>query len=184
MASALDTLIGWSIRRRTNLLVIAGAAFAAGIYVLGDTRLDVLPDFTPPRVVIQTEAPGMGTTDVEERVTWPLERALLGTPHMTSIRSSSIPGLSAITMMFDDDADLFRTRQLVAERLQLAGAALPDGVEAPQIEPIQPPIGSLLKVCFTSARPDDLARLRTFVDASVRPRLAAIPGIAQVILHG
>src|SRR5215831_9143458 len=160
MASALDTLIGWSIRRRTNLLVIAGAAFAAGIYVLGDTRLDVLPDFTPPRVVIQTEAPGMGTTDIEERVTWPLEHALLGTPHVTSIRSSSIPGLSAITMMFDDDADLFRTRQLVAERLALARESLPAAVEPPQLEPIQPPIGSLLKVCVTSADPHAVTRLR------------------------
>ncbi|HEX3475106.1 MAG TPA: efflux RND transporter permease subunit [Kofleriaceae bacterium] len=184
MASPLDTLIGWSIRHRVTLLVVAAMAFAAGLYVTSTASLDVLPDFTPARVVIQTEAPGMGTTDVEDRVTWPLERALLGTPHMTSIRSSSIPGLSAITMMFDDDADLFRTRQLVAERLQLAGAALPDGVEPPQIEPIQPPIGSLLKICFTSPQPRDLARLRTFVDASVRSRLAAIPGVAQVIIHG
>jgi len=184
MASLLDTLIGWSIRRRVTLLVVAAMVFAAGLYVTSTAPLDVLPDFTPPRVVIQTEAPGMGTTDVEERVTWPLEHALLGTPHMTSIRSSSIPGLSAITMMFDDGADLFRTRQLVAERLQLASATLPATVEAPQLEPIQPPIGSLLKVCITSADPHAVARLRSFADWTMRPRLAGIPGIAQVIIHG
>src|SRR5262244_2368569 len=125
MASPLDTLISWSIRRRVPLLIVAGMVFAAGLYITSAAPLDVLPDFTPPRVVIQTEAPGMGTTEVEERVTWPLERALLGTPQVTSIRSSSIPGLSAITMMFDDDADLYRTRQLVAERLQLARVELP-----------------------------------------------------------
>src|SRR5207302_294039 len=83
-----------------------------------------------------------------------------------------IPGLSAITMMFDDDADLFRTRQLVAERLQLASTALPAGVEAPQLEPIQPPIGSLLKVCVTSADPHAVAQLRSFADWTMRPRLA------------
>src|SRR3954471_2507282 len=127
MASPLDGLIAWSIRRRAIVLVVAAALLAAGIYATARAPLDVLPDFTPPRVVIQTEAPGLGTTDIEDRVTWPLEHALLGTPHATSIRSSSIPGLSVITMMFDDDAELFRTRQLVAERLQLAGAALPDG---------------------------------------------------------
>jgi CzcA family heavy metal efflux pump len=184
MASPLDTVISWSIRRRVTLLVIAGIVFAAGLYVTSTAPLDVLPDFTPPRVVIQTEAPGMGTTDIEERVTWPLEHALLGTPHVTSIRSSSIPGLSAITMMFDDDADLFRTRQLVAERLQLASAVLPAGAEVPQLEPIQPPIGSLLKVCVTSADSRALTRLRSFADWTMRPRLAAIPGIAQVIVHG
>src|SRR5215813_1812471 len=184
MASPLDTLIRWSIRRRVTLLVVAAMVFAAGLYVTSTAPLDVLPDFTPPRVVIQTEAPGMGTADIEERVTWPLEHALLGTPHVSSIRSSSIPGLSAITMMFDDDVDLFRTRQLVAERLQLASAALPAAVEAPQLEPIQPPIGSLLKVCVTGADPRALTRLRSFADWTMRPRLAGIPGIAQVIVHG
>ena len=184
MASPLDTLISWSIRRRVTLLVIAGIGFVAGLYVISAAPLDVLPDFTPPRVVIQTEAPGMGTTEVEERVTWPLEHALLGTPHVTSIRSSSIPGLSAITMMFDDDAELFRTRQLVAERLQLVSAELPATAEAPQLEPIQPPIGSLLKVCVTSADPRAVVQLRSFADWTMRPRLAGIPGIAQVIVHG
>jgi CzcA family heavy metal efflux pump len=180
----LDILIGWSIRRRVTLLAVAAMVFAAGLYVTATASLDVLPDFTPPRVVIQTEAPGLGTTDVEERVTWPLEHALLGTPHVTSIRSSSIPGLSAITMMFDDDADLFRTRQLVAERLQLASAALPEGVEAPRLEPIEPPIGSLLKVCVTSADHRVIAQLRSFAEWTMRPRLAGIPGVAQVIIHG
>src|SRR3954470_2495135 len=153
MASPLDTLIGWSIRHRVTLLAVAAMVFAAGLYVTSTASLDVLPDFTPPRVVIQTEAPGLGTTDIEDRVTWPLEHALLGTPHVTSIRSASIPGLSVITMMFDDAADLFRTRQLVTERLSLARGALPDGVEPPQLEPIEPPIGSPPKGCITAPGP-------------------------------
>ncbi len=184
MASPLDALIGWSIRRRVIVLIVASAAMVAGVFITSTAPLDVLPDFTPPRVVIQTEAPGMGTTDVEERVTWPLERVLLGTPQATSLRSSSIAGLSIITMTFSDDAELFRTRQLVAERLQLAAGTLPEGTEAPKLEPIAPPIGALLKFCVTSSDPNAGAQLRTFADWKLRPRLGGIPGIAQVIVHG
>ena len=184
MASPLDALIAWSIRRRAIVLVVAAALLAAGIYATARAPLDVLPDFTPPRVVIQTEAPGMGTSDVEERVTWPLERVLLGTPQTTSIRSSSIAGLSLITMTFSDDAELFRTRQLVAERLQLVTGTLPEGADAPTLEPIAPPIGSLLKFCITSEQRDAATALRTFADWKMRPRLAGLPGVAQVTIHG
>lgn len=184
MASPLDALIGWSIRRRVIVLIIAAAGMVAGIYITSRAPLDVLPDFTPPRVVIQTEAPGMSTNDVEERVTWPLERVLLGTPEALTIRSSSIAGLSVITMTFGDHADLFRTRQLVAERLQLARDSLPAGAEAPKLEPIAPPIGSLLKFCVTGDDPGARAQLRTIADWKLRPRLAGIPGVAQVIVHG
>jgi len=182
VATPLDILIGWSIRRRAVVLSIATAVTVAAAYVTARAPLDVLPDFTPPRVVIQTEAPGMSTSDVEERVTWPLENVLLGTPQTTSIRSSSITGLSVITMTFADDADLFRTRQLVGERLQLA--RLPDGADAPRLEPIAPPIGSLLKFCITSTTPNARTELRTLADWKIRPRLAGIPGVAQVIVHG
>ncbi|HEU0036132.1 MAG TPA: efflux RND transporter permease subunit [Kofleriaceae bacterium] len=184
MASPLDALIGWSIRQRVIVLVLAAAATAAGLYVTSRAPLDVLPDFTPPRVVIQTEAPGMSTTDVEERITAVLERVLLGTPRMTTIRSSTIAGLSVITMTFDDDSDLFRTRQLVTERIQLVAALLPSTAEPPRLEPIAPPIGSLLKLCVTSDDPNAQATLYTLAEWTIRPRLAGIPGIAQVILHG
>lgn len=186
MSSPLDALIGWSIRRRMIVLVIAAVAVVGGLYVASQAPLDVLPDFTPPRVVIQTEAPGMGTTDVEERITWPLERVLLGTPQTTSIRSSSIAGLSVITMTFNDNAELFRTRQLVIERLQLANGALPAGSE-PRLEPIAPPIGALLKFCLTSSERDAAharSELRTVAEWKLRPRLSGIPGVAQVIVHG
>jgi multidrug efflux pump subunit AcrB len=184
MASPLDALISWSIRHRALVLIVAAALLVAGILMTARAPLDVLPDFTPPRVVVQTESPGMGTTDVEERVTWPLERVLLGTPETTSIRSISIAGLSVITMTFSDEADLFRTRQLVTERLQLASGSLPENAEAPKLEAIAPPVGALLRFCVTSDRGDARTTLRTFAEWKVRPRLAGIPGVAQVIVHG
>ena len=187
MGTLLDALIAWSIRGRAIVVLLTAALAALGVLTLRDASLDVLPDFTPPRVVVQTEAPGMSTSEVEERVTRPLERVLLGTPETTSVRSSSISGLAVITLTFEDGVEIHRARQLVTERLQLATDSLPDGVEPPQLEPISPPIGALLKFCVTKVDPDRrraLRDLRTFAEWTLRPRLAAISGVAQVMIHG
>lgn len=187
MGHFLDGLIGWSIHNRAVVLLGAVALAAAGLWAMTRAALDVLPDFTPPRVVVQTEATGMGTTDVEQLVTKPLERVLLGTPQSTSVRSTSSPGLSVIVLMFEDDLDIFRARQLVTERLQLASAHLPAMVGAPQLAPIAAPIGALMKFCLTSEDTDPrraARELRTFAEWTLRPRLLAVAGIAQVTAHG
>ncbi len=113
MHRLLDGIIDWSVHHRVVVLLCALALVVAGILVGHGARLDVLPDFTPPRVVVQTEAPGMTTPNVEELVTAPLERALLGTPTATRVQSTSSPGLSVITLVFEDAQDIFRARQLV-----------------------------------------------------------------------
>ena len=187
MGHFLDGLIGWSIDNRAVVLLGAVALVVGGLWATSRASLDALPDFTPPRVVVQTEATGMGTTDVEQLVTEPLERVLLGPPESTSVRSTSSPGLSVIVLMFADGLDIFRARQLVTERLQLAGAHLPTLVHAPQLAPIAAPIGALLKFCLTSddTDPQRAAReLRTFAEWTLRPRLLAISGVAQVTAHG
>ncbi|HET9598493.1 MAG TPA: efflux RND transporter permease subunit, partial [Anaeromyxobacteraceae bacterium] len=115
MGRLLDGIIRWSIANRAVVLVAAAALVVGGVWITGGASIDVLPDFTPPRVVVQTEAPGMGTADVERFVTTPLERALLGTPQAASVRSFSMPGLSVVTLMFDEGLDLYRVRQLVTE---------------------------------------------------------------------
>ncbi len=187
MGALLDALIAASIRGRAIVLLVTAALGALGVLALRDASLDVLPDFTPPRVVVQAEAPGMGTTEVEERVTRPLERVLLGTPETTSVRSSSISGLSITTLTFHDGIEIHRARQLVTERLQLAQDSLPEGVETPQLEPISAPVGALLKLCVTSQQADRrqaLRDLRAFAEWTIRPRLSAIPGVAQVMIHG
>src|SRR5579884_4333349 len=108
MGRLLDAIIRWSIENRVVVLIGALALAVAGVFVATRASLDVLPDFTPPRVVIQTEAPGMGTADAEQLVTRPLERALLGTPQATSVRSFSMPGLSVVTLMFEEGLDIYR----------------------------------------------------------------------------
>jgi HME family heavy-metal exporter len=181
----LDTVIRASIRNRVLVLLAAGALVVAGLAGLGHARFDVLPDFTPPMVVVQTEAAGLGAPDVDAFVTAPLEQVLLGTPEATSVRSSSSAGLSVVTLSFGDDADLFRVRQLVAERLSLAAARMPRGTE-PRIAPISAPIGALLKFWVTAGSDDDqaLRDVRTWASALLAPRLLAIPGVASVTVHG
>src|SRR5262245_6946925 len=187
MGSFFDGLIGWSIHNRVAVLLGAAALAIGGIYAALHASVDVLPDFTPPRVVVQAEAPAMGTLDVEQLVTRPVEQVLLGTPQATSVRSTSAPGLSVITVMFEDAVDIYRARQVVTERLQLVQGHLPEGVPAPQLAPILAPISAILKVCLTSSDPDPVRAgrdLRTFADWTIRPRLMSIPGVAQVVPHG
>jgi CzcA family heavy metal efflux pump len=187
MGQFFDGLIGWSIHNRVVVLLGATAFAIGGIWAATHASLDVLPDFTPPRVVVQTEALAMGTLDVEQLVTRPLEQVLLGTPRATSVRSTSAPGLSVVTLMFEDAVDVYRARQVVTERLQLVQGHLPEGVSPPQLAPILAPISAILKVCLTSTNPDPVQaarELRTFADWTMRPRLMSISGVAQVVPHG
>ena len=187
MGVFFDGLIGWSIHNRVVVLLGAVAVTLAGVWSALHASLDVLPDFTPPFVVVQTEAAGMATLDVEQLVTRPLEQVLLGTPQTTDVRSTSSPGLSVVSLFFEEGVDVYRARQFVTERLQLAQARLPQTVRAPQLMPISAPIGALLRLCLTSDGPDQeraLRDLRTFADWTLRPRLLAIPGVAQVTALG
>jgi CzcA family heavy metal efflux pump len=185
MGRLLDGIIRWSIDNRAVVLIGAAALVVAGIWTASHASIDVLPDFTPARVVVQTEAHGMGTADVERFVTTPLERALLGTPQAASVRSFSMPGLSVVTLMFEEGLDVYRARQLVTERLQLARARLPTMAKEPQLAPIAAPIGALLKFAITGREGHASPReLRTFADWTLTPRLLSIPGVSQVIVLG
>ena len=182
----LDDVIRWSIAHRLLVVLLAAVAAAAATWAAAHARLDALPDFTPPRVVVQTEAPGLGSGDVEQQVTTPLETALLGTPQTESVRSVSSPGLSVVTLTFEEGIDPYRARQLVAQRLPMARDRLPASAEEPTLAPMTPPIGALLKLCLTTGAGDPaaLGRLRTFADWTLRPRLSAIAGVSQVVVHG
>lgn len=187
MGAWLDGVIAWSIERRGLVLLCAAALTVFGIASARDASLDALPDFTPPQVVVQIEAPGMSTANVEALVTRPVERALLGTPQTTRVRSMSGPGLCVVTLSFEDRTDIFRARQLVAERLQLIRDQLPSGVGQPELAPIAAPVGAVLRFCITSRSTDAAAGMRvarSFADWTLRPRLLAIEGISQVIRHG
>src|SRR5215813_14401045 len=128
----LNRIVLWSLHNRLVMLILAFLLLVFGVRAASRVPLDVFPEFAPPQVVIQTEAVGLSAEEVEQLVTLPLETQLNGTAQLETIRSSSIVGLSVITCVFQAGTDIFRARQLVSEKLQLAGAHLPAAAGAPQ----------------------------------------------------
>ena len=129
-------LIRFSIRFRGIVIALACILLGYGVYTLQQAKYDVFPEFAPPQVAIQTEAPGLTPEQVEILVTQPLENSINGTPGLQALRSTSIQGLSVITVIFDPSSDIYRDRQLVAERLADTGGQLPTGAQPPKITPL------------------------------------------------
>jgi CzcA family heavy metal efflux pump len=179
----LQAVISWSICNRVVVLLLAVLLLGAGAYAATHARLDVFPEFAPPQVVIQTEAPGLSASEVEQLVTLRVEAAVNGLPRLDALRSRSIQGLSVITAVFQDGADLYRARQQVSERLAELAGQLPAGVRPPRLTPLTPVTGRLLTVGLTSERLS-LLELRDLAEWTLRPRLLAVRGVAQVTLYG
>ncbi|HEV3217324.1 MAG TPA: efflux RND transporter permease subunit, partial [Vicinamibacterales bacterium] len=179
----LNRIILWSLQHCVVVLVGAALVIVFGIRSASESPLDVFPDFAPPQVVIQTEARGLSPEEVEQLVSLPLETALNGTASLEAIRSSSIVSLSVVTCIFQSGTDIFRARQLVGEKLQVAMARLPAGIGEPQMMPISSPVGILFKISLTAPK-TSLMELRTLADWTLRPRLLAVPGVAQVTIFG
>jgi CzcA family heavy metal efflux pump len=179
----LQAIVDWSIRNRVAVVVLAGILLVVGLYASTRAKLDVFPEFTPPQVIIQTEAPGLSPLEVEQLVTLPLEAAVNGIPRLDTLRSQSIQGLSVITVIFQDGTDIYRARQQVAERLAELAGQLPSGVRSPRLAPLTTATGRLVTVGFTSQTLSPM-ELRDRVQYVVRPRLLGIRGVAQVTLFG
>jgi CzcA family heavy metal efflux pump len=179
----LQFIVEASLRNRVVVVVLAAILLVAGMYATWHAQLDVFPNFAPPMVVVQTQAPGLSTGEVEQLVTLPIEMALSGMPRLETLRSQSIQGLSAVTVIFQDGTDIFRARQQVAERVGEVAPQLPNDVEIPRLAPLVAPTGRMLTVGFTSDKLSSL-QLRDRVQWFIRPRVLAIKGVAQVTLFG
>ncbi|HXR97330.1 MAG TPA: efflux RND transporter permease subunit [Terriglobales bacterium] len=182
----LNALIRWSLHHRLLVLTLAAILLLFGIDTARRAPIEVFPNFAPPQVVIQTEAPGFSPAQVEQQVTTPLELALLGINGVVDVRSSSIVGVSAITVYFADSTNIWTDRQQVSEAIT-AAAQLPPTVNPPQLAPVTSAIGLLEVVGLTStsaAPAQDPFNLRTFADWILRPRLLAVPGVANVTVFG
>ncbi|MFE1600003.1 efflux RND transporter permease subunit [Methylobacterium sp. ID0610] len=176
-------LVGAAIRFRGVVLALALALLAYGLIALGEARYDVFPEFAPPSVVVQTEAPGLSAEQVEQLVTLPVEVVINGLPGIESLRSASIQGLSVITAVFRTGSDIFRNRQLVTERLASATAKLPQGAGPPTMTALTSSSSTVLLAGITSPTRTQ-AELRTVADWTLRLRLLAVPGVAQVSVYG
>src|SRR5205809_7423436 len=129
----LNQVILWSLRNRLVVLALGVLLIVFGVHTASQAPLDVFPEFAPPQVVIQTEAPGLSPEEVEALVTHPIENSINGAPDLNVIRSQSIQGLSAITAVFGERADIYRVRQMVSERLSQVAGSLPQRAKPPKI---------------------------------------------------
>jgi CzcA family heavy metal efflux pump len=179
----LTKLVELSIRFRGIVVALACLVVGYGIYTTWKARYDVYPEFAPPQVVVQTEAPGLAPEDVEKLVTRQVENALNGAPNIESIRSQSIQGLSVVTVVFQQSTDVYRARQMVSERIAEAAGQMPQGVMAPAMAPLTGATSMVLIIGLTSEQ-RSLMDLRTFADWTLRPRLLAVPGVARVSIFG
>lgn len=179
----LHWFAGSSIKFRLLILPIVLTAMVFGAFQLRDTPVEVLPEFTPPRVEIQTEALGLSAGEVEQLITAPLEADLLNqVAWIDEIRSESVPGLSSIEMIFEPGTDILDARQMVQERLVQAGD-MPN-VSKPPV--IMQPLSSTSRLMMVGLSSKDVSLIEMSVLArwKIKPRLLGVPGVANVAIFG
>lgn len=178
-----NAIIGWSLNNKL-LVVLATAIFlGASIYLVGQMPVDVFPEFAPSQVVVQTEAPGLSSEDVEALITFPIESAVNGTPGVDTVRSSSSVGISAVIVVFKWGTNIYTARQLINERIQSVTGRFTAGTKPPVMLPVTSAVGWLVKYSLTSDKLSPM-ELRTISDWQIRPRILSIGGIASVVSIG
>ncbi len=175
----MKRLIQWSIDHHWMVLVLAVLLAGSGLWTASEMPVDVFPDLTAPTVTVLTEGRGMAPEEMEALVTFPIEAALNGASNVRRVRSVTAVGIAVVWVEFDWGTDIFRARQVVAEKLTLVAGSLPPQVAHPTLAPISSIMGEILFFAITSDQDDPLT-LRTVVDSVVRRRLLAVAGVSQV----
>ncbi|RIK80639.1 CusA/CzcA family heavy metal efflux RND transporter [candidate division KSB1 bacterium] len=186
-----DKLIKLSLENRLIVLAAALLLLITGVLVAIRLPVDVFPDLTAPTVTVITEAHGMAAEEVETLVTFPIETAVNGATGVRRVRSSSAAGIAIVWVEFDWGTDIFIARQIVNEKLQIAAASLPAGIDRPILAPISSIMGEimLIGVSLDSAATSNghsinAMDLRSIADWTIRRRLLSVPGVSQVVPIG
>lgn len=183
----IDAIIRHAIARRWAVMFLVLVGAAVGVWNYQNLPIDAVPDITNVQVQINAEAPGYSPLETEQRITFPVETAMAGLPHLEYTRSLSRYGLSQVTVVFADGTDIYFARNLVAQRLQEAKSLLPTGVDA-HMGPIATGLGEIFMYTVTAAasarQPDgsayDATALRTVQDWIIRPQLRQVSGLSEV----
>ncbi|MBK5299134.1 MAG: CusA/CzcA family heavy metal efflux RND transporter [Vicinamibacteria bacterium] len=183
----IERILHFSIRQRWVVLLATLAMAVFGVYSYTQLPIDAVPDITNVQVQINTEAPGYSPLEAEQRVTFIVETAMAGLPHLDETRSISRYGLSQVTVVFEDGTDIYFARQLINERVQEVKGKLPPGIE-PTMGPIATGLGEIFLwsveaqpgATTPEGQPYSGMDLRTIQDWIVRPQLKTVPGVADV----
>ena len=176
-------LVSSSLHLRVIVLALSILLIVFGIRTLENTALDVFPEFAPPMVEIQTEAPGLSTEEVESMISMPIENALTGAPWVKTIRSKSVLGLSSVVLIFEEGTDLIRARQLVQERMAAEASRLPTVARTPVMMSPHSSTARVLKIGISSEKLSQM-EMTELARWTIRPRLMSISGVANVAIWG
>ncbi|TAK59200.1 MAG: efflux RND transporter permease subunit, partial [Bacteroidetes bacterium] len=179
----INRLIEFALKQRLLVIALVILVAAIGFYALNNIPIDAFPDVTNVQVQVISEAPGLSPVEVEKLVTSPIEIAMNGLPQLSEIRSISKYGLTVVTVVFEDNVDIYFARQLVFERLQKARESLPPTVPDPEMGPITSGMGEIYQY-FLESDSLDLMGLRTIQDWYIKPQLRTVPGVTEVNSFG
>ena len=179
----MSWIVGTSLRLRVLVVALALLLVLVGILAAQRAAFDVFPEFAPPLVEIQTEAPGLSAEEVESLVTVPIENALHGAPWVKTIRSKSVLGLSSVVLIFDPGTDLLRARQMAQERLAVEASRLPAVAHPPVMLSPLSSTSRALKIGISSKKLSQM-EMTELAKWTIRPRLMAVQGVANVAIWG
>src|SRR6267378_3026550 len=186
-SAMIDGMLSFAIRQRWLVMIGVLAMAAFGAWNFTRLPIDAVPDITNVQVQINSRALGYSPLEVEQRITFPIETAMGGLPHLENTRSQSRYGLSQVTAIFKDGTDIYFARQLVNERIQQVRDQLPAGIET-AMGPVATGLGEIYMFTVeakpearkTSGEPYTPSDLRTIQDWIIRPQLRTVPGLSEV----
>lgn len=179
----IERLVRWSLGNRPVIYAMSLLLTLGGLLLALRTPVDVLPDLTAPTVTVVVDAGGYTPTEVEQRVTIPLETALNGSPGLRRIRSNSATGLSVVTLEFGWTTNPAEARRITSERLQTVGDELPEDLPAPHMTPASSVMGEIMFIALRSAEASPM-EVKSVADWTVKRRLLGVPGIADIMTIG
>ena len=179
---AVERFVNATLGQRAFVLLCLAALVVTGVLAVRDLPVEAFPDLTNNQVVVITEAPSLAAPEVEQRVSYPIETALMGVPNTDEVRSVSKFGLSMVTVVFDDAVPIYLARQLVTERLADVRSRIPAGLD-PMLGPVATAFGEIYQYVVTGPNVDAMSA-KTTHDWEVRTRLRSVPGVSEVNTWG